>query len=238
MSLDVFITRLYDALITGDRPSARAIVDEAYAAGYSPEDAVCDVFWAVYEKLEAEFRADKLSRLHHQLGTRLLRMLADQAAQRYTFEAATQRRVFSVCGPSEADELCGQMAADLLEAAGFDITFAGGNIARDEVLAHVQQDKPDVLLMFGSGPADLPMIRELIDTINEIGACRDLQIVVGGGVFNRAEGLAEEIGADLWAEHPLDLIDVMLEEPARRATPEQRTVGAKVVAKPKKRKAA
>ena len=92
--------------------------------------------------------------------------------------------------------------------------------------------------MFGSGPSDLPMIREIIDTINEIGACRDLQIVVGGGVFNRAEGLAEEIGADLWAEHPLDLIDVMLEEPTRRASADQRTVGAKLPIRQKKRAAA
>ena len=32
-----------------------------------------------------------------------------------------------------------------------------------------------------------------------------MQIVVGGGIFNRAAGLAEEIGADLWATGPDDL---------------------------------
>ena len=34
----------------------------------------------------------------------------------------------------------------------------------------------------------------MIDRIREIGAVPDLQVVVGGGVFNRADGLAEEIG--------------------------------------------
>ena len=52
-----------------------------------------------------------------------------------------------------------------------------------------------------------------------------MQIVVGGGIFNRAEGLAEEIGADLWATTPCALITRLEEEPLRRATPEQRTVG-------------
>jgi hypothetical protein len=49
--------------------------------------------------------------------------------------------------------------------------------------------------------------------------------VVGGGVFNRAEGLAEEIGADLWAKDPTQLLERLAGEPERRATPEQRTVG-------------
>jgi hypothetical protein len=44
-------------------------------------------------------------------------------------------------------------------------------------------------------------------------------------VFNRAEGLAEEMGADLWASSPMELVELMLEEPARRAGCEQRTVG-------------
>ena len=46
-----------------------------------------------------------------------------------------------------------------------------------------------------------------------------------GAVFNRAEGLAEEIGADLWASHPLELVDAMIDDADIRATPAQRTVG-------------
>ena len=59
----------------------------------------------------------------------------------------------------------------------------------------------------------------------EIGACPHLQIVVGGGVFNRADGLAEEIGADLWACSPIELVDVLTENPAHRAKVNQ-TEGA------------
>jgi methanogenic corrinoid protein MtbC1 len=237
MSLESFIDRLYDALTKGDRPTARVVVDECFAAGYTPEDAVCDIFWSVHERLDEQYREDQLPKMNHQMATRLLRVLVDQTAGRFTFQPPVGRTVLALCGPGEADELCGQMAVDLLEATGFEIAFAGGGVAKDEVLAKVQTERPDVLLMFGSAPGDLPMIREVIDTINEIGACRDLQIVVGGGVFNRAEGLAEEIGADLWAEHPLDLADVMLEEPDRKATPEQRTVGAKAPVRPRKKAA-
>ncbi|MCH2149994.1 MAG: hypothetical protein MK095_11230, partial [Phycisphaerales bacterium] len=81
------------------------------------------------------------------------------------------------------------------------------------------------LLLFSSSAQDAPHIRVLIDTVREVGACPNMQIVVGGGIFNRAEGLAEEIGADLWATTPTELIHKINTEPDRRATPEQRTVG-------------
>ena len=84
-----------------------------------------------------------------------------------------------------------------------------------------------VLLLFASGANDLPNIRALIDTVREVGACEGMKIAVGGGVFNRAEGLAEEIGADLWASDPAELVETLLMEPARRAAAEQRTVGRK-----------
>jgi methanogenic corrinoid protein MtbC1 len=135
--------------------------------------------------------------------------------------------VFAVCGPQDPDELGAQMAVDLLEAGGFTVTFAGGGIASDEILAQVQETQPDVLLLFASAPSDLPGIRAMIDQINEIGAVRNLQVVVGGGVFNRAKGLAEEIGADLWADSPAELVDKMANEPHRRAVPAQQSVGKK-----------
>jgi len=44
-------------------------------------------------------------------------------------------------------------------------------------------------------------------------------------VCEMPEGLAEEIGADLWAKDPASLIGKLATETDRRATPEQHTVG-------------
>lgn len=219
--------RLFETLVNGDRPAARAIVDDTIRAGMPAEKLVGEVFWPTYELVSKLFRADQLSRLSHHMATRLLRVLVDQAVLRFTRQAPVGRSIFAVCGPNDADELAAQMAVDLLERNGFNVRFAGGGIAGDEILGTVQESQPDVLLLFASAPGDLPDIRAMIDQIHEIGACRGLQVVVGGGVFNRAEGLAEEIGADLWASHPLELARLMVEQPARRAAADQRTVGRK-----------
>ncbi len=229
MSQEILSERLFDALINGDRPAARAVVDEAGQLGMTAEDVVTELFWPTYELVEKLYRDDKLSRLAHHLATRLLRCLCDQQAQQFTAQPPIGRSIFAVCGPTDADELAAQMAIDLLEREGFEVSFAGGGIANDEVLEVVHAKQPDCLLLFASAPTDLPAIRGLIDVLGEIGASRKTQIVVGGGVFNRAEGLAEEIGADLWATDPRDLVDAIVDEPERRMEPEQRTVGKKRV---------
>jgi methanogenic corrinoid protein MtbC1 len=171
------------------------------------------------------YREDQLTTLNHHMASRLLRVLVDQTAASLPFNHSRNKRVLAFCGPSDADDLGAQMAVDLLEASGFTMCFAGGGIAGDEIMARVNDEKPDILLMFCSAPHDLPDIREMIDRLREIGACPNLQIAVGGGVFNRASGLAEEIGADIWAETPLEMVESLVECPDQRAFKEQRTVG-------------
>jgi methanogenic corrinoid protein MtbC1 len=227
MSHEILIERFFETLINGDRRAAARIVDECLEPGVLPQRLITELFWPTYEMIEKLHRADQLSSICHHMATRLLRVLVDRAGALYEPAAPRGRKVFAMCGPDEPEELGAQMAVDLLEAAGFGMTFAGGGVPADEVLAHVQEHKPDVLLMFCSAAPDLPGIRTMIDSIHEIGAVPNLQIVVGGGVFNRADGLAEEIGADLWASSPIELAHAMIERPHQRAEEGQRTVGRK-----------
>jgi len=221
------IERFFEIIISGDRTGARTAINRLYENNIPPEDIVLELFWPTLEMVEKMYRNDQLTNLAHHYSTRLLRMLVDQTAANYRMEPSVNRRVLAFCGNHEPEELAAQMAVDLLEMSGFEVRFGGGGVPRDEILAQVHESKPDILLMFASSPEDLPEIRNLIDTVREIGASTQTQIAVGGGVFNRAPGLAEEIGADTWATDLLELVHTLIEEPKRRAEPEQRTVGRK-----------
>lgn len=227
MSQEVLKERFFEALINGDRPASRAIVQDALKTGVKAKQILTDLFWPTYESIEKLYRSDQLTKLSHHLGTRLLRVLVDQNAALLAPTQSKGRTIFALCGPRDSDELGAQMAVDLLEESGFEVRFAGGNIANDEIMTQVNDAKPDILLMFASGANDLPNIRALIDQLHEIAACPNVQIAVGGGVFNRADGLAEEIGADLWANSPMAMVEALVAEPARRAQEQQRTVGRK-----------
>jgi len=222
---EIITERLFQTLITGDRNSARLIVGELRSEGITPEELTHEVFWPVLEMINQLFRVDQLATLPHHYATRLLRTLVDQAQADYEQKERRGHKIVMFSGHGEADELAGQLVSDLLEADGYEVYFGGGGIANDEILGEVGGQRPHTLLMFASGPSDAPNIRQLIDKIRGVGACPHMQIAVGGGIFNRAEGLAAEIGADLWAKTPQELLTKLDGEKDRRAAPEQRTVG-------------
>jgi methanogenic corrinoid protein MtbC1 len=222
---EMIIEQLFPLLATGDRAAARDLIREALDSGTAPEDIAHDVFWPVLENLDKLFRSDQMTMLAHHYATRLLRNLVDMVQASFERKPDRGRSVLIFSGHNEHDELSGMLVADLLEADGYDVRYGGSGIANDEILGELGRRRSDVLLMFASGPQDAPNIRALVDTVREVNACPDVQIVVGGGIFNRAEGLAEEIGADLWAKTPRELLEKMVTHQDRRATDEQRTVG-------------
>jgi methanogenic corrinoid protein MtbC1 len=227
MSREVLMERFFNTLIGGNRPAARQIVDQVLEADTSAERVIVRLFWPTLEHIQKLHRADQLSDIAHHYAVRTLRSLADQMQLRLEQSERQDRKVLLICGPNEPEELAAQMGADMLEAKGFDVYFAGGGIANDEIVAQVGELNADVLCVFGASASIVPFTRQLIDRLHETGVCPKLQIAVGGGVFNRAEGLAEEIGADVWALDPEELVQAMIGQPGKRMAQDQRTVGRK-----------
>lgn len=224
---NILMERFFTSLISGDRVTARTIVDEALAVDCPAEKILSNLFWPVLDQVQNLHRNDQLTALAYNYATRLLRQLVDQMQLRLETRENRGIRVLVVSGNEQTEELAAQMAADLLEADGYTVYYAGGGIANDEIVAQVGEIKADKLVIFGAVPQTVPATRLLIDRLHELGVCPQLQIVVGGGVFNRADGLAEEIGADLWAYEPAELVEAVNQEPQRRMAADQRTVGRK-----------
>lgn len=227
MNTEILVERLFQQLINGNRQGARDIVREVREAGWSAEKCAFELYWPILNLLHKLYRADQISRISHHFATRILRVLSDQTQLAFEQKPANGRHILVACGDTVIDEISASLAADLIEAGGFDVQFAGGGIASDEILAQVGETRPDCLLLFSSAAADLPGIRKMIDHMREVNSVPDLQIVVGGGVYARAEGLAQEIGADLYIPDMPDLVKLLTTESQRRATKDQRTVGRK-----------
>ncbi|MFG0331035.1 MAG: B12-binding domain-containing protein [Phycisphaerales bacterium] len=231
MNQEVLIERFFQTLINGDRNGAREIVQETMDAKVPAERLLTGLYYPTLKMIRKLYRSDQLTTLAHHFATRLLRSLVDQAQLRLARRPRLNRRVLVACGETEPDEIASIMAADLVEAGGFEVTYCGGGVAADEIMARVGEDRPDILLLFSSAATDLPGIRNLIDTLHDQGVCPNLQIVTGGGVYARAEGLAEEIGADLNIVDLETIVEDLVEFADQRATPDQRTVGRKRRAK-------
>ena len=153
-------------------------------------------------------------------GRGINRMMADQIQAVLRREPKSGRRIVVVCGDGETEELGAQITADLFEAKGWSVWFLGSGVPNDEILQFTGKIRPDLLCIYGSHPSGIPNIRRLVDLIREVNACEQMQILTMGGVFNRAEGLAEEIRADLSAATAEEAVATAIAHPVRVPQPD------------------
>lgn len=211
MKTESIVEQLFQHLVSGNRAKATEYVTTLRQDGVSAEALANDIFWPIHEMLVKLFKHGQLARLNYNYATRLLRQTAHVTATDYTRGPSREHRVLMFCGPTEGEELGAQLAVDMLESSGFEVYFGGAGVANDEVLAELGDLRPTYLVMWASSAQDAPAIRALIDTVREINGHPNMKIVCGGGVFNRAPGLAEEIGAAATASTPSALVTCLAE---------------------------
>ena len=214
-----------EPLLTGDRVACRKIIDGALSNGRTPYALLTSLVWPTMELLQGLYREDRISISMLNMATRLNRSLTDQLTAQLERKENNGKTVLIFCGNAEPEELGGQICADLFEADGYTVRFAGGGVPDDEVLKLIGDLRPDLLLMFGTLPAGVPAVRRLIDYLREVNSCPEMQVMCCGGIYKRAEGLAEEIGADPYAPDAATAVEVANESPNKKATLDQQTVG-------------
>ena len=212
-------------LIAGDRIATRQLVQRALEEGADAHDLINEMVWPTMEALQSSYRDDRLSVAQLNLASRLNRSVTDQLASLLRRQPLNGQSVLIFCGDDEPEELGGQICADLFEAAGYSVRFAGGGVPHDEALKFIGEFRPNLLVLFGTLPSGMPTARKLIDYLREVNSCPDMQVMCCGGIYKRASGLAEEIGADLCASNAAEAVRVVREHPTRRATVDQQTVG-------------
>jgi methanogenic corrinoid protein MtbC1 len=172
------------------------------------------------------------------MASRINRMVADQLQAHFARRPKNGMRLVVICGDGESEELGAQMTADLFEGEGWSVWFLGSGVPNDEILEMLGRVKPDVLCIYGTQATGVPNVRRLIETTREIGAYEQMQILVTGGVFNRAQGLDEEVRADLFAPDARQALKTIQEHPVRIPKPDLPQPGRrrkrKVKPKPKR----
>jgi methanogenic corrinoid protein MtbC1 len=217
--------RYLDTLLKGDRKACRTVIEESLQTGTPANSVYSDIIWPIMVEIEHLVRSDRITSTQEHLATRINRTIVDQLQNKLPRKPRKEKRIVISCAPAELQE---QIMADLFESDGWEVKFLGGGLTNDDILAFIHESAPDILLIYGSTPKQAPDIRRLIDTIRDINAWPNMRIMVSGGLFNRAEGLWEEIGADLFAATALEALQIASKdtpvEPEERTMPRRRKV--------------
>lgn len=217
------LARYLEPLLRGDRRACRTVIEEALQSGIPANSVYVNIVWPVMVEIEKLLREEKITPVQEHLATRVNRTIVDQLQNKLPRRPSKNKKVAVCCAPEELQELGAQMMTDLFESDGWEVRFLGSGLTNDDILSFINEYGPAILLVYGTAPKQAPEIRRLIDTIKSVNAWPDMRIMVSGGLFNRAEGLWQEMEADLYAETALEALQV-----ASADTPimhgEQRTI--------------
>jgi methanogenic corrinoid protein MtbC1 len=107
--------------------------------------------------------------------------------------------------PGELHHLGANMAADLLEANGWDVRFLGANVPERSVLSAIERHRPDVVGLSMTMLPHLPGLRQLVGSIRQAFPNAP-RIAVGGRAFLASATLWQDVGADVFAADVRDVV--------------------------------
>ncbi|MGA2916102.1 MAG: cobalamin-dependent protein [Sedimentisphaerales bacterium] len=209
----IFLQQYLGALLTGDRRQCRGIIEEIlHRNSASIVSVYSDCIWPIMMEIDTLYREERITSAQENLAARINRTIVDQLQNKLPRQPRIEKKVVVCSSMRETNELGGQMIVDMFESAGWDVRFLGGGLGNDDVLAFVHEFRPDFLVIYGTQPAEAAEIRSIIDRIREINALPQMKIMLSGGVFGRADGLWEEIGADLFAKDAIEAVRLACDE--------------------------
>ncbi len=220
MELPELFKQYLEHLFAGKRSQACRLLFEAHDRGMSARKLLTLVIWPAMQQIEKLYREHHISRINEHMATRINRTIADRLCTVMACAPQSGKSMVVVCGEGEAEELGGQIASDLFEADGWRIWFLGSGVPNDEILQFCGKNRPEILNIYGTRPESVPSVRKLIELIRAVGACEEMQILLTGGVFGRAEGLCDEVKADLFAVDPREAVATVNAHPVRVPKPD------------------
>jgi len=206
------LARYLEPLLRGDRRACRVVIEETLQRGVPANSVYVEIVWPVMVEIERLLREDKITPVQEHLATRVNRTIVDQLQNKLPRRPGKNKKIVVCCAPDELQELGAQMMTDLFESDGWEVRFLGGGLTNDDILAFINGYGPAVLLIYGTAPKQAPEVRRLIDTIKSVNAWPQMRIMASGGLFNRAEGLWQEMEADLYAATPLEALQIASED--------------------------
>ena len=215
------LERYLCALLQGDRKQSRAVIEETLQSGTPANSVYVDIIWPIMMEIENLLRQDRIASAQEHLAVRINRTIVDQLQNKLPHRTSKNKKIVICSAAEQSQELGGQIMADLFESDGWEVKFLGGGLTNDDILAFVNDCAPEILLIYGATPKQAPGIRQLIDTIKDVNAWPNMRIMLSGGLFNRAEDLWQEMGADLFAPTALEAVqaassDKPIEQPYDR----------------------
>jgi methanogenic corrinoid protein MtbC1 len=181
LKLETSYQAYLDALIRGDRHSCRSMVEEMLLEKIDIKELYVGIFQRSLYHVGELWECNQLSVAREHMATAITESLLPLAYQTIFSAPHSGRKAVVACAANEYHQLGGKMVADILELNGWDGYFLGANTPVNDLLALVDEKRPDMLCLSLSVYTGMPGLISLLEQVrNEFPT---LPVIVGGQAF-------------------------------------------------------
>jgi MerR family transcriptional regulator, light-induced transcriptional regulator len=184
------------AILSGDRGVARTIAREAVRR---PGFAVSDVYMGLIEAAMGEigelWERNQITVAQEHIATAVVQSVLVELRDELPAPKASQGRILITGVQGEMHQIGSLMAAEMIESIGWTVRYLGSNLPARPIVEAIREFAPAVVGISVTMPFNLPVARELIESVRAGLQPNVPRILVAGRAFRSVENLPD-IGAD------------------------------------------
>ena len=194
------LSKLTEAISTGDAKAAVAITQQALAEKVDPQELVTNYMIPAMDEMGRRFETGDcfvpellISARAMKASLALIRpLLAARGA-----ESAGRILIGTIKG--DLHDIGKNLVASMLEGAGFDVVDLGVDVGPEKILAELQVKKANVVALSALLTTTMPYMRTVIDELKKAGVREQIKVIIGGAPVTQR--FADEIGADGYSDN-------------------------------------
>lgn len=184
------------ALLRADRRMAAEIVSNAARDGVSIRDLYLHVFQPVQREIGRLWQNNEISVAEEHYCTASTQSMMAQFYPQILSTPRIGRKVVVACVGNELHEIGTRMVADFFEMDGWDGVYIGANTPTSALIELVCRERPNLVALGITMTYHLETAAKVIERLRADDRCTDVQVIVGGYVFQRHTELWRSLGAD------------------------------------------
>lgn len=183
-------------LLAGDRHGAEEVVGNRLNRPDDLSEVYLGMVQPVMYRIGGLWERAEISVAQEHLATAIASRLMTLAYRQVAVFNGKRGKAIVTAAASELHELGPRIVADLLELAGWDVTFLGANMPTEEVRTVAAEMRPDFVAASATLPYHLRGVRDIARAMRETPELSDTPLLAGGLAFSLAPEAKEAVGAD------------------------------------------
>ena len=186
------------AVINGDRDSAKSLVEQALADDVDPSELLNGALISAMTEVGERFERQEFFVPEMLVAARAMQeALAILKPHLQAADVQPVGQVVLATVRGDLHDIGKNLVGIMMEGTGFEVVDLGVDVGPEQVVAAVKEHQPDLVGLSALLTTTMPMMRTIIEALEEGGIREQVKVIVGGAPVTQE--YATSVGADLYA---------------------------------------